>query len=236
MSRILIPTKGPSCWKKFLADPKHWKAGYSAMSLAQCWEAARGFPSEIQSLFLAHTKFKDIEILMAIPEHKVNLPGGSRPSQNDLFILAKAHGELVSITIEGKVNEPFDKTVSEWLRQDSSGKQERLAALRQELGLAEIPPTTRYQLLHRTASAIIEAKRFNAKSAMMIIHSFNQEQLWFDDYAAFVSLFGTAAKHGELTPLKAVGGIDVYTAWVTGDSKFLKDLSHETAIQSAVVP
>lgn len=234
MSRILIPTKGPSCWKQFLADPKHWKAGYSAMSLAQCWEDARGFPPEIHSLFRAHTQFRDIEILLAIPEHKVNLPGGSRPSQNDLFILAKAHGDLISITIEGKVNEPFDKTVAEWLAQDSRGKQERLAALREELGLAVIPPTTRYQLLHRTASAIIEAKRFNAKSAVMIVHSFNQEHLWFEDYAAFVGLFGATAKRGELVSLKNTGGFAVYSGWVTGDPQFLKDLNNET-IRSAAV-
>jgi len=37
---LLIPTKGPSCWKQFLAKEKHWKAGYSAMALAHCWEEA----------------------------------------------------------------------------------------------------------------------------------------------------------------------------------------------------
>jgi hypothetical protein len=31
-----------------IEDPvKHWKAGYSARTLAHCWEAADGFPSEI---------------------------------------------------------------------------------------------------------------------------------------------------------------------------------------------
>jgi hypothetical protein len=236
MSRILIPTKGPGCWKQFLADPKHWKAGYSAMSLAQCWEAANGFPPEIQKLFAAYPRFHNIELLLGIPEHKVALPGGRRASQNDIFLLAKAKGELVAITIEGKVNECFDKTVGEWIQQASSGKHERLAALRQELGLAEIPTAIRYQLLHRTASAIIEAKRFNAASAVMIVHSFNQEHLWFDDYAAFVALFGATAKRGELVPLKDAAGVAVYSAWVTGDSKFLKDLSNETTIRSAVVP
>jgi hypothetical protein len=236
MNRILIPTKGPICWKQFLADPKHWRPGFSAMSLAQSWEAADGFPPEVRAAFNLCPSFNGIESLLAIPEHKVNLPGGSRPSQNDLFVLAKAQGDLISITIEGKVNEPFDKTVGEWLVRGSRGKQERLSALRQELGLVEISPTTRYQLLHRTASAIIEAKRFNAKSAVMIVHSFNQEHFWFEDYAAFVALFGAIAKRGELTPLKSADGIAVYSAWITGDARFLKDLSNEATIQSADVP
>jgi hypothetical protein len=230
MSRFLIPTKGPGCWKQFLADPKHWKEEHSAMALAQCWEDAKGFPPEIQKLFAAHPCFTGIELLLAVPEHKVQLAGGARASQNDVFVLAKAQDELVSITIEGKVNECFDKTVGEWLQQDSRGKRKRLSFLREELGLAEIPTTTRYQLLHRTASAIIEAKRFNAKSAVMIVHSFSQEHLWFEDYAAFVALFGATAKRSELMALKTISGVDVYSAWANGDSKFLKDLSNETLV------
>ena len=150
-------------------------------------------------------------------------------------MLAKAQGELVSITIEGKVNECFDKTIGESLQQDSRGKQKRLSFLCEELGLAGIPTTIRYQLLHRTASAIIEAKRFNAKSAVMIVHSFNQEHLWFEDYAAFASLFGATAKQGELVSLQNTGGIAIYSGWVTGDPRFLKDLNNEKAIRSAVI-
>jgi hypothetical protein len=227
MSHFLIPTKSPSCWKQFLADEKHWKAGYSAMALAQCWEQAKGFPPEIQKLFASHSQFEDVELLLAIPEHKVDLPGGRRPSQNDLFVLGKAAGELVAITIEGKVNESFDRTVAEWLRTDSKGKRDRLKFLCEQLGLAKIPDNIRYQLLHRTASAIIEAKRFNAKSAVMIVHSFNSDHLWFDDYQKFIELFGAAAEHGKLVHLQRIQGIHVYCGWATGASRFLNDLSYE---------
>lgn len=205
------------------------------MSLAQCWEAANGFPPEILQALATVPRFRTIELLLCIPEHKVSLPGGRRASQNDIFVLAKADGDLVSMTIEGKVNEPFDKTVGEWLQQDSLGKQQRLTALRKELGLHNVPTTIRYQLLHRTASAVIEAKRFNAKSAVMIVHSFNQEYLWFDDYAAFVSLFGVKAERGKLTQLNCVEGVAVYSAWITGDPRFLKDLSNEATNQSAAL-
>jgi hypothetical protein len=32
---------------------------------------------------------------------------GSKPSQNDIFILARSDTDLVSIAVEGKVDEPF---------------------------------------------------------------------------------------------------------------------------------
>jgi hypothetical protein len=39
MNNILIPASNPEDWKKFLADPeKHWKKGYSARTLAYCWQ------------------------------------------------------------------------------------------------------------------------------------------------------------------------------------------------------
>jgi hypothetical protein len=41
----------------------------------------------------------------------VPLPGGSTQSQNDAFVLARTPKGLVSITIEGKVSEPFGETL-----------------------------------------------------------------------------------------------------------------------------
>jgi hypothetical protein len=75
------------------------------------------------------------------------------------------HGGLISITVEGKVSESFDVTIDRWMIRDSrSGKPERLRFLLNELRLDEsqINPI-RYQLLHRTASAVIEAKRSKHK-------------------------------------------------------------------------
>ena len=40
---------------------------------------------------------------------------------------------------------------------------------------------------------ILEAKKFNAQSALMLVHSFSPAKLWFDDYAAFLSLYGIKA-------------------------------------------
>ena len=111
MSKILTPSSGPDDWQQFLADPqKQWKRGYSAMAAALSWEAAKGLPPEIAALL-----GPDVELLFAIPEHKVALPGGRQESQCDVFALARAGDETIALAVEAKVNEPFAPTVREWM-------------------------------------------------------------------------------------------------------------------------
>ncbi len=111
MSKFFLPTKNPESWKAGLADPdKQWRTGFSARALAHCWESSNGFPPEISQLFATSgaAAFRQTEFLMAFPEYKVPLLGKGYPSQNDIFALAKAaDGQLISITVEGKVAEPF---------------------------------------------------------------------------------------------------------------------------------
>ena len=220
---IYVPTGGPDDWQRLLAEPeKHWKTGYSARALAYCWESAKGFPTEIGATLAADPAFADIEPLIGIPEHQVPLPGGSRPSQNDIWVLAKCSGGLVSIAVEGKVAESFGPTVGEWSKDASAGKQERLAFLARCLGIElPIPDGIRYQLLHRTASAIIEAKRFTAPYAVMLVHSFSPEKLWLDDYLAFVSLLGGEGAADSLTRIDSDRAIDARVGWVSGDERWL---------------
>jgi len=73
--------------------------------------------------------------LLIFPEWKVSLPGGSRSSQNDIWVLAKSQPDLISIAVEGKVDEPLDRTVGEWKVGASGGKGTRLAYLTEVLGL-----------------------------------------------------------------------------------------------------
>ena len=229
MSRIYIPTTSAEDWKKFLAEPdKHWRTGFSARAFAHCWEGAQGFPPEVRQLFSQSSvpSFRQVELLLAIPEHQVPMPPQrGHPSQNDLFALGKAgDGQLIAITVEGKVSEPFGPTLGEWNAEASRGKSERLAFIKEQLGLtSELPVHIRYQLLHRTASAIIEAGRFNARNAAMIVHSFHQDDLWFDEYAHFLALFGAQATvPGQLFFLNEAHGVNLYSGWVRGDARFLQ--------------
>jgi hypothetical protein len=219
MSKYFIPANTPEDWKQLLADPdKQWKTGYSAKSLAYSWQKREDFPHSVKRVFRDSgiNLFQDIELLIAFPEWKVPLPGGRRASQNDIFVLARGSNQLVSIMVEGKVREPFGEIISEWKSDRSKGKQTRLSYLCDLLRLdKEQVGHIRYQLLHRTASALIEAKRFNAQNALMLIHSFSQENDGFQDYCQFLSLFKLKGRMNAIGRPINIGGIRLYFGWVS---------------------
>jgi hypothetical protein len=223
MSKFFRPITSPLGWQQLLADPdKHWRSGYSAKTLAYSWQESRGFPAEVQTVLRASGPFADIGMLLAIPEHQVPLPGGVRPSQSDIWVLARTGSALVSIAVEGKVDEPFGPTLDEWFAEGPRGKEVRLTYIREQLGLSEIPPgSVRYQLLHRTASAVIEAKRFYAAHAVLLVHSFSQSHDWFSDYAAFAKLFGAEVQVNRLVSVGECSGMPLHLCWVCGDARYL---------------
>lgn len=220
MTQIYIPTSGPKDWQWLLASPGlHWKHGASAMALADAWEGASPWPPKVASALDTCDELAQLEMLLAIPEHGTPLPGGSRASQTDLLVLArKALGGLVSIAVEGKAEEPFgDKTVAEWRAEAGAGRAERLAYLLNLLALPDDDSVAglRYQLLHRTAAAVIEARRFGAADAVMLVHSFSSKKSWFDDYAKFAELLGVAAESGTVSKARVLGEITLYLGWVS---------------------
>jgi hypothetical protein len=54
----------------------------------------------------------------------------------------------------------------------------------------------------------------------MMVHSFSQHDSWFDDYQAFLSLYGVQGAVGKLTLLKELGPIHLYAGWAHGRSEF----------------
>jgi hypothetical protein len=224
--RILIPTEGPQSWQHLLAEPvKHWQPGYSAMSTAFSWEDADGIPKELATLF-AHAEepaIRDASLAIAIPEYKVGLAGGTRPSQNDVFAILTSSGGLVAVMVEGKAREDFDDLLGDWKKRTSpQGVKARLADIAKHIGLStQIPDEIRYQLLHRTASAIIEAKRFHAPFAAMIVQSFvsNDTENHYGDFCAFLRLYGKNATKGRLIELTTSEGCRLFAAWVQSRPK-----------------
>ena len=224
MSKIYIQASNPEDWRSLLADPvKHWRTGYSAKALAYCWQQANGFPKSVKKAFKksALPIFKDIHILIALPEYKVSIPGGVRASQNDIFVLAKAKDELISICVEGKVSEDFGPLVNRWLnaKDKKTNKKERLNFIINKLGLENKKiENIRYQLMHRTVSSLMEAKRFNTKHALMLIHSFSQEYAHFDDFANFVVLYGLKPEKDSVSGPVVINDINLYFSWVKGEA------------------
>jgi hypothetical protein len=224
--KFYIPTTEAEDWKHLLAEPeRHWQTGHSAKALAYCWEDARGLPNSVEKVFSesGYPVLKKILPLLALPEYQVPLPGGSSPSQNDIFILARSDVDLVTIAVEGKVKEPFGPLVSEWSKNASTGKVVRLEFIQELLELGDQPlDKIRYQLLHRTASALIEARWFNASTAIMLVHSFSQDHAWLEDYNEFLGLFDKTATPDSVTFVGQKNGIDLYLSWVTGEERYLE--------------
>ena len=178
-------------------------------------------PSSVEKVFKQSnlSLFNDVQILYGFPEYKVSLPGRGASSQNDLYLLAKAEDELMTIMVEGKLSETFGDKVETWKGQNpSEGKMKRLEYLLSVLELKkEDVLEKRYQLLHRTASAIKVAKEVNAKNTLMLVHSFSKEGKGFDDYAAFVELFKLKGKRDGVIGPVLVKGVSLYFGWVTSE-------------------
>ena len=226
MKRIYVPTQSGTDWQRLLGKPKlHWKKGRSAMSAAACWEGSHpGLPLEISSLLdsCRDSAVTGLELLLAIPEWEVALPGGETVSQTDIMAVCRNGSGLVILGVEAKVDEPFGPTLGEKKAGATAGQLERIAYLEKELGRsAPFGDEIRYQLLHRTVSALLTARAFHAKVAVMLVQSFSPESNWRDDFDAFCA--GHAGR--ELSPgLFEILGIDgprLIVGWCKGDAKYL---------------
>lgn len=220
--RIFIPSEGPASWQRLLAQPeKHWKASFSAMTLAQCWESDAGvLPLEISKMLsmAQHPAFEAPELLLAIPEHCVELPGGSRSTQTDVFALVRGRGGISACAVEGKVDEEFGPTIEAKRREGAAERLEYLHDLLQitsqdSLGL-------RYQLFHRTAAAILLAQKFFAPVAVLLIHSFSPTHRWYSDFEAFGKALGVQTERGVLASVGTRGGVQLFVGWAVGDQRF----------------
>jgi hypothetical protein len=218
----MIPTSGPSDWRRLLADPgKQWVKGRSALELAVSWEAARrtarGIPSSVAAVLDSNPKLAGAELLLGIPEQQVPFEGGGHASQTDLWALLRAPVGLVSMAVEAKAGEGFDRTIASWLAdaKPTSGKPARFRHLKSILGIgADCPETLRYQLFHRTASAIREAERFGATTAVLLIQSFSSDPESAGAYAEFCQVVGCSPQRTAVLEGPKLGTIQLYFAWV----------------------
>lgn len=195
------------------------------MELAASWEVAqrtaRGLPPEVENALDSQPSLQGAGLLIALPEHKVPLKGRGKPSQSDVWAFLRAGTNYVSMTVEGKAGEPFGLTIGDWLKQVSDGKRERLEYLCELLQVPAPGAELRYQLFHRTASALIEARRFGASLAVMLVQSFAEDAQSWSDYSAFCAILGTSAGRGELVEARRTGDLRLFLGWV--DSKVASD-------------
>ncbi|MGH2405381.1 MAG: DUF6946 family protein [bacterium] len=220
MSRIVSESLGAAVWRAGLADPQlHWKRGASAWELAISWESRRssdsGLPVEVERTLNAHAAFRSPRLLVAIVEHSVVLDDPRRPSQSDLWGILLTEAGHVSMSVEGKAGEEFDRRLGMWLKDQSKGKVARLRFLCDQLAIPVQPADSlRYQLFHRAAAAVLEARRWRLPMALMLVQSLAESRTSWQDYADFAQLLDLKAQRQSVIGPRDACGVPLYLAWV----------------------
>lgn len=224
MKRIFIPTRTGSDWQRLLAKPKlHWKKGASAMTAAAAWEDAAGeLPPEIRALLSAtsESSLANLELVAALPEWKVSLPGGETRSATDVLAVCRNNVGLCVVAVEAKVLEDFGPMVSEKRASTSDGQAVRLDFLHKLLQVPRFSDQIRYQLLHRTASAILTAQEFHAASAVMLVQAFDTPSDRRTDFEAFCAEMKMIRVGAAVYKAPNFRAPTLFLAWCDGNSKY----------------
>lgn len=227
MKRVFIPTASGGDWQRLLAKPDlHWKPGYSAMTTAAAWEAAGNkLPPEISDLLASANapELTGLELLAAIPEWQTDLPGGERPSCTDVLAIARNQTGLCVIAVEAKVLEDFGPRVGEKRKGASKGQLDRIQYLENLLGVRGFDDGIRYQLLHRTASALLTAKQFHAQTAVMLVQAFGTPEDRKRDFQQFCVAINADEICPGLFTARRFDSPSLYLAWCAGDKKYLDE-------------
>jgi hypothetical protein len=201
---------------QFLAKgQRHWRKGFSAYELAHAWVLADGIPGAIRAVLDRDPIYRSAELIEGFFEREVDLRTPGRCSQTDLMALVKIGDGYAILAIEGKVDEPFGQRVADW-NDGSHGRQHRLERLCGTLGLApDKAMELRYQLLHRSASAVYEAHRYRCGRALMLVHTFSRSATSLDDFLDFAEALGArAAASGGLSRPVTCEGVELRLGWV----------------------
>lgn len=221
MKRIFIATHSARDWQPLLAKPElHWKPGASAMTAAACWEDSQGrLPAEISTLLASANdpNLANLQLLLALPEWEVELPGGTTTSHTDVLAICRSDVGLCIIGVEAKVLEDFGPLVGAKRSDASAGQLERLAFLHNELGVEKFADDIRYQLLHRTASALLTAKQFHATTAVMLVHAFDCPDDRKHDFTTFARAMMGEPVAPDVYVVRRFDKPRLYLAWCTGN-------------------
>jgi len=225
VKRIFIPTKTGTDWQGLLAKPKlHWKKGASAMTAAAAWEdAGNALPKEIAATLNSSgdEPLHDLKLLAAFPEWEVSLEGGETASHTDLLALARNEKGLCVIAVEAKVDEDFGPLLRDKRAEASAGQGKRLDYLHSMLGVPHFDDLIRYQLLHRTASALLTAREFHAQAAVMLVHSFGDKPTLRADFDAFCNALSTRQLSSGVHVAPTFSSPRLYIGWCSGNRKYL---------------
>lgn len=85
-------------------------------------------------------------------------------------------------------------------------------------GLFGIDPAAtyglRYQILHRVAGSVLEARRFVCRRASVLVQSWCPKRTGLPDFQAFAAVIGLTLEPQAISEPKDIGGIEVRIGWV----------------------
>ena len=94
--------------------------------MAVSWESQcnspSGLPHEIHATLNSHSAFRNPVLLLGIVEHRVTLDTPKTPSQNDLWCMVLTDAGQVSVAVEAKAGEEFDKRLRDWLASETKAR------------------------------------------------------------------------------------------------------------------
>jgi hypothetical protein len=220
-------------WKSISRN--HENENRSAYLVGQRWLGSKGeFPPAIKSLMTA--SMGSLRLAFSVAEHITVLDTLVAPSRTDLMVYCGDGKSAKSvIAIEGKFTEGFAERIVYWIRDEKEargtlsrqdllsleikvGRQRRLQWLCNLLDLSfDDQSEIRYQLLHRTVCALLEAKHIGANSAIMLVQAFADCPENWDDYAEFAEKMGFTSiapnSISEAKVLSAFPGISLHLGW-----------------------
>ena len=193
------------------------------MTAAAAWEDAEDrLPAEISELLTGSTlpELCHLALLAAIPEWQVSLPGGTTNSATDILALCRNDLGLCVIAVEAKVLEDFGPRLEEKRLSATGGQLTRLEFLHALLKVQHFQDDVRYQLLHRTASALLTAQQFHATTAIMLIHAFATPAERIKDFLTFSAALGAKQVAPGVWHVPGFTAPVLYLVWCVGNEVY----------------
>ena len=172
-------------------------------------------------------------LIFAVAEHKVDLPGGNAASQCDVWAIVRTKIGMLSLTVEAKANETFGgENLETWriagkTRRSGDNRERRFEYVRSHLPQSESFSQVRYQILHRCAASVVEAKRLGLQHAAFVVQAFNAPDESFQDYVVFCQALNIPAARGSMAAT-SVDGISLSVGWA--DCPFATDEEVATSV------
>jgi hypothetical protein len=217
-------------WEKH-APPQEatqWKDGRSARELAKAWFPVPGqmeIPAEFQVLLDSSPMTAGVSLEKAVPELETRFDDcGGKGHHSDLAVWGKVGLNRVTICVEARTDEEFGPLAGEYVVKRARDKPasrvpERFSLLCEGLMgyQSDVVNRLRYQLFTAVAGTLVEASKYDADIAVLVIHEFlgktKQELIYrnAEDLNSFVSVLSDgefeSVPWGKLTgPVMVPGG------------------------------